>query len=379
MRTFIRALAITAVTPLAAAAAGDSVRVPLQAGVTIVTALSDREGDYESIKTIEAVTPDAVRIAYSADVPSPAGSGGAARKVSTRRTVRRADLRSAHEYMQVFSPSSPETIPGTTAIGASAAVLNDLRTKGQASFTFQTPGRQPSADRILAALTGGGDKQAKSLDEIGKQLDASKATGMLARVDPSPVPFPVLVNGRRTTLPAIHARGTFDEIHADFYFLDDPDNPIALKWTTGSPTGALQVVQITVPEAPQAAPRIEQSLKESGRAEVHGIYFDFGSATIKPESEPVLKEIAEAMARNPAWTLKIEGHTDNIGSDASNLELSRRRAEAVKQALAARYRVEPAKLTAAGFGAARPREPNDTAEGRARNRRVELVKPGGGA
>jgi OOP family OmpA-OmpF porin len=72
--------------------------------------------------------------------------------------------------------------------------------------------------------------------------------------------------------------------------------------------------------------------------------------------------------------LSVEGHTDNIGTDAANLDLSRRRADAVRQALTSRYRVDAAKLTAAGFGAARPKEPNDTAEGRARNRRVELVR-----
>jgi hypothetical protein len=106
------------------AAAEPAVRVPLQPGLTIVTALTDREGDYESIKTVEAVTPDAVKLAYSADIPAPAGSaGGKARKVNTRRTVRREDLRTAHEYMQVFNPSSPETIAGTTAVGASTAVL----------------------------------------------------------------------------------------------------------------------------------------------------------------------------------------------------------------------------------------------------------------
>ncbi len=375
MRTTVRALTLFVAVPfIAAAAAADApVRVPLQPGVAIVTALSDREGDYESIKTIEAVTPDAVKLVYSADVPAPAGSVGGPRKVNTRRTVRREDLKNAHEYMQVFSPSSPETIAGTTAIGASAAVLSELKTKGQASFTFQTPGRQPSNAKILATLIGSGGKQPASLEEMSKQLDASKATGTLVRVEPSAVPFPVLVNGRRTMVPAIHARGTFDEIHADFYFLDDPDNPIALKWTTGSPTGALQVVQITIPET-QQAPEIEQSLKESGRAEVHGIYFDFASATIKPESEPVLKEIADAMAKNPSWKLSIEGHTDNIGNDASNVELSKRRAEAVKQALATRYHVDPATLATAGFGATRPKEPNTTAEGRARNRRVELVR-----
>ena len=377
-------------------AADAPTRIALQPGLTIVTALTDRYGDYESIKMVESVTPEAVKLVYSADIPdtasqgsqgsrsSPgsgsqaqAGSQGSAaatksRKVSARRIVRREDLRTAHEYMQTFSPSAPETIAGTTAIGASAAVLTELKTKGQTTFTFQTPNRQPSMDKVLSVLAGGGNKQAKSFEDLGKQLDASKASGTLTRVEPTAVPFPVLINGQRTTLPAIHARGTFDDLHADFYFLDDADNPVALKWTTGSQTGNLQVVQITY--AAMKQPQIEDALKQSGRAEVHGIYFDFGSATIKPESEPALKEIGDAVAKNPSWMLSVEGHTDNIGGDAANMELSKRRADAVKQALTTQYHVSPAKLTTAGFGATRPKEWNDTPEGRARNRRVELVR-----
>src|SRR5262249_53765018 len=151
-------------------------------------------------------------LAYAADAPN---AGGKPRKVSTRRTVRCDDLRGAHEYMQIFNPASPETFAGTTAIGASTAVLTELKTRGRTAFTFQTPGRQPSADTILAALTGSGAKDAKSLDEVGRKLDASKASGTLERVEPAAVPFPVLVNGRRVDVPAIHSRGTFDDIRAD--------------------------------------------------------------------------------------------------------------------------------------------------------------------
>jgi outer membrane protein OmpA-like peptidoglycan-associated protein len=353
------------------AAANGQTPIPLQPGLTVVTALSDREGDYESIKVIEAVTPETMILAYSADIPN-ASHSGKPQRVSTRRSVRREDLRTSHEYMQIFKPSLPETIPGTTAIGASSAVLTELKTKGKSSFTFQTPDRQPSEAKILDALTGAGSK-AKSFDDLARQLDASKASGTLSRVEPNAVPFPVLVNGTRTTVPAIHARGTFDTINAEFYFLDDPSNPIALKWTTGSPTGALQVVQITFP-AKKAEPEIEHSLENSGRAEIHGIYFDFGSATIKPESDAALREIAAVMTKNPAWKLNVEGHTDNIGGEAANLDLSRRRADAVKQALMTRYHVDAARLTTTGFGATRPKEPNTTPEGRARNRRVELVR-----
>ena len=369
MRALRIAVCISVCGGVAAAQAPE--RVPLQQGLSVVTSLSDRTGDYESIKTVVGTTPDGVTLAYSADIPAAPG-GGAPRRVSVRRTVRREDLKNAHEYMQTFGTATPEVVPGTTAIGASAAVLNELKTKGQTTFTFQTPGRQPPMDKVLSVLTGRGGTSGGTLDDMAKALDASKASGTLTRVEPADVPFPVLVNGIRTTLPALHARGTFDDLHVEFYFLDDAENPLALKWTTGSPTGALQVVQINY-AAPQAA-AIEQSLKQSGRAEIHGIYFDFGSATLRPESEPVLHDIAGALGKNPSWKLSVEGHTDNVGSDSANLDLSKRRAEAVKQALVATYHIDAGRLTTAGYGASRPKESNDTPEGRARNRRVELVK-----
>ena len=110
-----------------------------------------------------------------------------------------------------------------------------------------------------------------------------------------------------------------------------------------------------------------------GQAE-RTIYFDFNKATLKPESAPVLKEIADAMTHNPDWKLTVEGHTDNIGGDTYNLDLSKRRAASVKQALVSRYNIAPDRLLTGGYGASRPVETNDTLEGRARNRRVELVR-----
>ena len=107
---------------------------------------------------------------------------------------------------------------------------------------------------------------------------------------------------------------------------------------------------------------------------MYGIYFDFGSAAIKPESESVLKEIAAVLTDQPSWKLGIEGHTDNIGGEAENADLSRRRAAAVKDALVSRHKIAANRLTPAGFGESRPKETNDTLEGRARNRLVELVR-----
>ena len=106
---------------------------------------------------------------------------------------------------------------------------------------------------------------------------------------------------------------------------------------------------------------------------MYGIYFDFNQDTIKPESEPVLKEIAQAIADRPDWKLTIVGYTDNIGGDKYNLDLSQRRSASVKRALVERYHVDGSRLSTAGYGDSSPIDTNDTLEGRARNRRVELT------
>ena len=108
--------------------------------------------------------------------------------------------------------------------------------------------------------------------------------------------------------------------------------------------------------------------------QIYGIYFDFNSATIRPESEVVLAEIAEILKKNPDWTLSVDGHTDNIGGAAFNQPLSEQRAAAVKDALVKRYKIPPNRLVTHGYGLSRPIETNDTVAGRARNRRVELMR-----
>jgi outer membrane protein OmpA-like peptidoglycan-associated protein len=119
---------------------------------------------------------------------------------------------------------------------------------------------------------------------------------------------------------------------------------------------------------------IEKHLAAERRVDVYGIYFDFASDRIRAESEPVLGEIAKALADHLDWELDLDGHTDNIGGADPNLDLSVRRAAAVRQALVSRYGIAGTRLTTHGFGASRPKATNDTLEGRARNRRVELVR-----
>ena len=101
---------------------------------------------------------------------------------------------------------------------------------------------------------------------------------------------------------------------------------------------------------------------------------DFNSDRIREESKPTLQEIAELLRKHVDWDLAIEGHTDSIGSDAANLDLSRRRAAAVKNVLTSNHGIDASRLSTGGHGEARPRDRNDTLEGRARNRRVELVR-----
>jgi outer membrane protein OmpA-like peptidoglycan-associated protein len=123
------------------------------------------------------------------------------------------------------------------------------------------------------------------------------------------------------------------------------------------------------PTAPDRAGASTESSHPSLR-----IYFDFDSDTLRPESEPVLKTIAEILTRHPDWKMNLAGHTDNIGPDAYNLDLSNRRAEAVKTALVDDYHVDAGQVTTQGFGATRPEDSNQTRQGRAHNRRVELVQ-----
>ncbi len=124
----------------------------------------------------------------------------------------------------------------------------------------------------------------------------------------------------------------------------------------------------------ESSPDFGQTIVASGRYVSHGILFDTDSDRLKPESAPVIKAIARGLETNPALKLLIEGHTDSTGNADHNLDLSKRRAEAVKAVLVSQFNVDAARLTTAGLGATKPIDTNDTAAGRAQNRRVEFVK-----
>jgi outer membrane protein OmpA-like peptidoglycan-associated protein len=95
---------------------------------------------------------------------------------------------------------------------------------------------------------------------------------------------------------------------------------------------------------------------------------------VKPESEPALAEIAKLLAADPKLALRVVGHTDSVGKLEDNQRLSQARAEAVLAVLTGKHGIAPARLTAHGVGPLAPVASNDAEEGRAKNRRVELVK-----
>lgn len=103
------------------------------------------------------------------------------------------------------------------------------------------------------------------------------------------------------------------------------------------------------------------------------INFDTGKSTIKPESEQIISQIVQMLKANPELSINIEGHTDNVGNPKSNKILSDERAKAVLESIVAQG-IDPKRLKAAGYGQDKPIADNNTEEGRAKNRRVELVK-----
>jgi outer membrane protein OmpA-like peptidoglycan-associated protein len=216
--------------------------------------------------------------------------------------------------------------------------------------------------------------------------------GDLTWTEKQDVAYPLIVNDQRVTVPAIHLTGIFESrakdprpkrdrpvhIPTEFYVLDDPHDPLVLLMKMTSPLYhdgkyRIEVTRVTFPVA-NPVNLVEKQLTEQKRAVTYGIYFDFNKDTIKPESEPVLKQIVQAMTDNPTWKLTVEGNTDNIGGNDYNLDLSKRRAAAVKRTLVDQYHIAPERLLTDGFGASHPVDTNDTLEGRARNRRVELTR-----
>jgi outer membrane protein OmpA-like peptidoglycan-associated protein len=163
--------------------------------------------------------------------------------------------------------------------------------------------------------------------------------------------------------------------------LDRPEGAVYVSLYLGeSARGNVAVVRVVETKEMETnkivflnASQMEQAIAESGKVALYGILFDFDKDVVKPESKPTLDEIAKLMQGKPDLKLKVVGHTDNQGTAEYNLDLSQRRAANVVAALTTGYGISADRLTAEGAGLTQPIASNDTEEGRAKNRRVELV------
>jgi outer membrane protein OmpA-like peptidoglycan-associated protein len=333
--------------------------IPLIKGLIVSGAQKGDQGDQEQIRTISDTSNKDVMLVVEWDKPSSTPGQPPDRKVTTR-IVDASDLASSHRFMTYYHIGQKEHYPGATGFGASAEVLNELRAGKPTLFLFEA-----NPDPIMTFSTMSKDKS-RLIGWNGNPMNNCT----LHRVEPTDLAMPMLVNGVRVELPVLHAMCTLSGTEeAHFFFLDQPSNPMMLdSFLDGD---RAQMIKI---DFPAQSSRMEQALAEKKPVQIYGIYFDFNSATIKPDSETVLKQISDILHKNPDWRVSVSGHTDNIGDSSSNQKLSERRAAAVKDALVSRYGITPDRLKTSGFGASKPIETNSTLEGRARNRRVELQR-----
>lgn len=306
------------------------------AGQQITTYFTNDFGrDADSVTMIEAVSGDVVRLNYTST-----------RGLSVIRDIAIADRETAETYVLGYAPRMPVMIPGTTSLGISGAVLTRLRSTGSAPLTLVYSAQ---LDRIDCVLTAEG-------------------------VD---VKVPMIVEDRLFDLPALTARiecragerrGT-----GRLVFANDVNNPILIEsFLNFSWEDRPRTERVTrVAAGPGLHRDMVQSLDTLGAYDVYGLHFNVDDASLRPDTDQLVRDIAQMLRENANWSIQIGGHTDSIGGSDYNLRLSAARAESVRLALIEQG-VAPARLTTTGFGETRPRAANDTLAGRAINRRVEF-------
>ena len=284
-------------------------------------------------------------------------------QVAISRSVRQKDIDGAHKILFRFLQDDPQNLPGLTIFHASKSMMQELIGTGTTTFVF--------ADGPIGE---GGLFSSTSRKYYRGTLKVIEANALLD----------VLVNDIKIAVPALHVRGhlTVGDLsrEVDFWFSSDAKNPVIIR-SQGGDGNWIQLVRVDDPqpvlvaEQSSAASSISGGLQSSNcRAMAQGIYFDSGSATLLTASAPSLKNIATLLKAHPDWFVTVEGHTDNIGGDSDNLELSKRRAASVVAVLISQDAVSPDHLMSQGYGETKPIDSNDTPVGRAHNRRVELAR-----
>jgi outer membrane protein OmpA-like peptidoglycan-associated protein len=327
--------------------------IPLQRGLTMVSVLHRAEGDRENTVEVEDATLEGATYRWRYRERQ----NGELKDGAFERFVRAADLATAPGMHTGFQPGEGrQEVPGYTAFSLSRGIYHRAESDGSTPFTMM----------LLDEVVGGSG--------VSRQGSSSLMPfrGTLAPVSVAPEPMSLLVNGRRSWVRTHHlvARLVYEKRAAEVHLwvLADSAHPLVLKTTVGA--RRFQMIRVDLP----GDRGVEADLARSCRAELPGIYFAFASAALEPASEAALNEVGALLGRHPDWTLTVEGHTDSVGDAAANQQLSIERAESVRAALVEGQGIAASRLIATGFGATRARETNATLEGRARNRRVELVR-----
>jgi outer membrane protein OmpA-like peptidoglycan-associated protein len=348
------ALAVSACS----AGAAEPVKIPLLKDMVVTTTVQKPNGDEEQILVISDATP--VYVEYSVDFRYVL-KGKPVSDVRVRR-VRREDMLSSNKQNLVFQTGDALMYPGTT-LGLSSASFAQLKTNGSVAL-------------VLGTIARYGEQE--DMPEIMDIASGRKYfRGTLTRIEKNTVPIMVKINGKAEVVQTIHAKGVFsvasDHVDVELWVADNSAYPIGLRNRQGR--SIFQTTRIDYPTVQPQATVLQQALSSGVcRTELNGIYFDFAKATLLPQSAPALGAVADLMKKNPSWNLRIEGHTDSVGGDAYNLDLSKRRAASVSFALSTQYQIPTTRFISNGFGASRPVAKNDTLEGRAMNRRVELAR-----
>ncbi|HVT39690.1 MAG TPA: OmpA family protein [Gemmatimonadaceae bacterium] len=230
-------------------------------------------------------------------------------------------------------------------------------------------------------------KRDRRLDEVATfviMVDANemyRVDGSEELVGAAPETLAVVIDGQARNVAALHVRGHYSrlsphlEVVAENWYLDDPDAAWVLR-IEQVVSGKTYHVRLGTAgtSPPNGVQQLDAALGSACRASMYGIYFAYNSAALTSLSEPTLRQVATVLKQHTDWSVTIEGHTDSIGGAKYNRELAGRRATAVKERLVQQYGIATSRLSAAGIGLARPLTTNATLEGRARNRRVELVR-----
>lgn len=353
-----RALLLLWLVPVGRAVAQTG--IPFAPGVVLNYSMHNygEEADRQLLSTIVSITPDEAVFAEDMKIEL----DGKPQVVTYQRHQSRRELLGARTIDQGTSCNAADT----TDASARGSTLRMV------------------SQRVMRQLKTGDEVELNSYYVLGCSR-RFPIPGHFRRVEPAPVPVSILLNGQRLDLQTIHVRGVLQNIDTrfdtEYWFLDDPQHAWLIRMqgrqVVPAPPKAnsylMQLGTVVAPD-PDAVKRLASALEKSCRAPLYGIYFETASARLNAASAPTLQQIAQVVQQHPTWVLTIEGHTDSLGGAAKNLELSNRRAAAVRSELVGRYKVPTSRLSVKGYGLSRPIESNGTMEGRARNRRVELAR-----